>query len=328
MARRKTELGFGARNAAWHDAMLKVSGLTNEALDQKFAMYRADGTKRSDGGGIGTFWGIGRFAYDPAKVHADKATGSKKHMSVYEAVGRDPEFAHINEDIYDQGLWRLLSHPEVSDAELQEIIDTALRRAGLFRPKSGDRQLGRQLLKDKSAFDYAHTEQMQDAFFNWTSWHNVAGLTLLAAFSRESLRLGAFDHISLLQIEFNHCLQAVAFRYGFSRDLERLIHWLAAFRIFSNRWDKDIPNAASRAKALAHFNAERDEQRRRPLSKADFWVEALAVRYHTTYAVYRYAPVPITPQLEWLDQNREKLNKAFKAWDNRQPTDDLFSPLF
>jgi hypothetical protein len=319
---------MGARNAAWHDAMVHVAGLTNEALDLRYAQYRADYSRRDDGGAIGTFWSIGRFAYDPAKVYSEKGTNVKKNMSVYGAVGRDPEFAHINSGIYDQGLWRLLSRPQVADAELQTIITTALRQKGLFRPQDGDRMLGRQFLRDKSAFDYAGPDQMQDAFFSISSWHNVASLTLLAALSREYLRLGAFEYIGLLQFEFEHCLQAVTFKYGFSRSLELLIHWLAAYRIFSNRWDDDIPNDESREHALAKINSDRGEQGQKPLAKYDFWVEALAVRYHGTYAVHRYAPVPMTPQLQWMEDHRARLAQAFKDWDHGQETPDLWSPLF
>jgi len=308
--------------------MVARTKLTNEALDLRYAQYRSDGTTRDDGGGSGTFWSIGRYAYDPAKVHSGKVSKTKKNMSVYEAVGRDPQYAHINADVYDQGLWRLLSRPEVNDAELEDIITTALRRQGLYRPKHEDRILGKQFLKDKSAFYYAGSEEMQNAFFKMTGWHSVAGLTLLAALSREYLRHGMFEHVGLLKFEFEHCLMTVAYQHGFSKDLQLLIQWLANFRIFSNRWDVNIPNAWSRSKALAHFNRVRKEQGQKPLPKPDFWVEALAVRYHTTQLLFKYAPVPSTPQLEWLEQNRERLTDALKAWDYGQDTDDLWSPLF
>lgn len=328
MARLKTELGKGARNVAWHDALVEVTGLTNEALDLEYAKYRADGSERDDGGGRGTFWSIGRYAYDPAKVHSDTGTKTTRNMSVYDAVARDPELARINTDVYDQDLWRLLSRPEVGDAELQSIITRTLRRQGLYRPLNVDRTLGKMFLKDKSAYAYASREQIEDAFYKISSWRNIAGLTLLAALSRERLRVGAFAHIGLLQDEFNFCLEAVAHHYGFSKDLQRLIHWLAAFRVFSNRWDDDIPNDRSRAKALAHINSRRNEQGKRPLKKSDFWVEALAVRYHTTRALYKYAPTPLTPQLKWLDENRIGLSNAIDDWDHQRDTDDLWCPLF
>ncbi|HEV2174061.1 MAG TPA: hypothetical protein VGR71_10855 [Nitrospira sp.] len=330
MARSKTELGMGAGNVAWHDAIVSATGLTDEELDKEYAKYRSNGKERSDGGARGTFWSIGQRAYDPRKTHKPRKSRRKTNMSVFAAVARDPQVAQINADVLEPSLWRLLSRPEVTELELQTIITTTLRREGLYRMQKGDRELGMTFLRDKQPFRFGHPEMLLETYYQFSSWQSISGLTLIAAFSRESLRVGNFRHIDLLRDEFERCLMAVTYRYGFRKDLQVLIRWLAGFRIFSNRWDPDIPNDTTRAIALNTINAKRSGRGEKPLpsDKYNFWVEALAVRYHKTDTLHRYPPTALTPQLEWLDANRDRLNMACKAWDRGQPTDDLFSPLF
>jgi hypothetical protein len=327
MARRRTELGAGAKHVAWHDALVHVTGLTNDALDLKYAVYRADGSRRDDGGALGTFRNIARHGYDPATVHADKKSKSKKNMSVFEAVSRDPDLAFLTADICDQGLWQLLSR-EVGGVELKAIIATALRRQGLFRPLEADRGIGRRFIRDHAVFDYAGNDTMADAYMAITRQGTVGSLTLLAALGRESYRLGIFEYSETLRTEFEFCLMNVTARYGFSKRLDRLIYWLAVLRVFSNRWDEDIPNAWSRQQAMWKINSDRSEKGLQPLTKHEFWVEALALQYHNTAPLYKYAPVPLTPDLEWLEQHRERLHQVLTDWEKTGEADDCFCPLF
>lgn len=329
MARKSTDLGMGAGNVAWHDAIVSATGLSDEELDKKYAIFDVNGTKRLDGGASGVFWSIGNRAFDPRKSYKARQKGYAENMSVYDAVARDPEFARINSDILEPWLWRLLSRPEVTGPELQQIIVMTLRREGLYRPLKGDRELGMVFLKDKRPFRFADQEMLLDAYYLFSSWQNISGLTLLAAFSRESLRVGNFNHIELLRSEFERCLMAVTDDYGFRKDLQILIRWLAQFRIFSNRWDPDIPNDTTRALARNHINAMRDARGEKPLpaDTYNFWVEALAVRYHKTDSLHRFAPTVITPSLAWLEGHREQLVNALRAADRGQDTCDLCSPL-
>lgn len=330
MAKQKIDLAIGARNVAWQCALVAETGLTNEGLDKKYAKYLTGGTKRGDGETLGTFRAIREHACDPKKTYKTKNSGFQERMSVFDAVARDPDLAYVNTEVFDPSLWRLLSRPEISDSELQVIIAKELSLVGLYRPMNGDRQLGKWFLKDKSPFDFAGPDALEKSYRRFSSMESVRGLTLLAASARESLRVGEFRHISFLKDHFEKCLTAVTYNYGFPKELQILIRWLAGFRIFANRWDPDIPNDVSRANALASINARRAENGQKPLSskKYHFWVEAEAIRLHRTQALHKYAPTPLTPEITWLTEHREPLSNALKDWDRYRETKDLWSPLW
>ena len=333
--RPKTDLGLGTRNVAWHDAMLHLTELSNQALDRQYAKFWDDGTERDDGGAKDAFSNIRRFAYDPASSHEkdrvkqiigapnqNPAKIRAKHRPVLEAVALDPVYSYINDEVYHTKFWRLIRLPMITDSELRDIISNQLVHHNLYRLDDIDKRIGRVFLKDKTAFDHATTQQYLDILREITSWHTFDSLTLLGALSREAITHGYFKHIDALRFEFKMSLIHVAFRYGLKKDIEILIGWLAFYRIFMNRWD-EIPDDNTRRQALAYI-----KHSKKPNSQSRFWMDALAVRFHNTSVLFKSPIVRYSPDLIWFEDNYARLVATWNEWDQGMDVMDLSCPLF
>lgn len=136
--------------------------------------------------------------------------------------------------------------------------------------------------------------------------------------AREQAMAFSFEMAQVFHTEFDFCLMNVAWRYGIDREIEKLLGWLAYYRIFSNRWDH-IAEDWSRAEALACINWKRKEQGLKPLKKDHFLVEALAIRYHHNTGVHMHRVVKRTEEIDWLVQNRDSLHAQLKEYDRTHP---------
>lgn len=321
--RPRTSLVKGARNVAWHDALARLTGKSDTELDARYAQHQAGGKLRADGGGRDVFGRISRLAYDPAAVRRPG------NMSVLEAVARDPEFAHVNQ-VYASELWRLLAPPPPSEAKLRDLIDTVLARHGLYRVSgkdpTGDAMAGNTFLKDKQPFRYASKSDYQESIQAISAWMNFDALFLLGALARERLVRGWFQHIESLQSEFEICLMLVINRYGLREKLGKLVGWLAHYRVFANQWD-EIPDEQTREYALRAINSARLEKGHRPIRQIDFWTEALAIRYHNTGHCYRFPIVARTPEIEWLEANRQLLIEQMATIDSHGEVEGIVCPV-
>lgn len=328
MGRPRIPLAEGARNVAWHDAVAAVTKLSDRALDETYANYLSDGGQRADGGRHSVFGRISREAFDPAYVRDDRA------ISVFEAVGRDsdPLISAINRDIYDSLFWRLLTPPPLSESELLSLIDELLAQNDLYRVSGKDPivdiKAGNTFLKDSVPFHYESEIGFDRTVAVIASWETFDGLALLAALTREQLMWGEFANLRMLRQGFNDCLRNTVERYGIRKDIGLLIHWLAYYRVFANRW-KDVPTRETRSIALNRMNYSRLEENKKPIKEITFWVEALALRYHNSERSYRYPIVPKTPPIFWLEANRATLSRQMDEEDSGKEVDGMYyCPIF
>lgn len=326
--RPRISLPDGARNVAWHDAVATTEGKSDKELDETYANYGSDGSQRSDGGRKDVFGRISRNAYDPAHAVGPDA------MSVLEAVERytkEDKVVIASQDVYKSQFWKLLSTPPLSEPELRELIDDLLVRHYLYRVPGENPELdimaGNTFLKEKRPFRYAEGNDLYYSIAEIAAWDSFDGLALLSALSRERLLRGTFEHMEWIKDQFQHSLMRVVDRYNLRKDIQLLIDWLAHYRIFSNRWD-EVPTDETRGHALAHINRIRSAKNKKPAEKVDFWVEALAIRYHNTERCHLYPIVAKMQDLRWLEKNRVLLGEQMVAADSGEIVEGMHCPIF
>lgn len=309
---RKMDIALRGRNVFWHGAVRKWTGLSDEELDREFILKDFKTGAERPIGRPRTFAAIHYRAADPGKIL------NKHGMNLVDLVAQVPKLEETRK-AYLSPMWRLIRPPMPSEQEIQSIIADCLDSEGLYRATDQDALIGKAFLKDKAPFEYVFKEKYRnDLVKEVTANGHIDGLALIGALAREQALAFSFEAAQIFFTEFDFCLMNVAARYGIDVEVEKLIGWLAHFRIFSNRWDQ-IPTAWSRQEALASINWKRKEQGLKPLSAKSFPVAALALRYHHNSGAHQHNVVKRTEEIEWLIRNRERLNAQLKEYDRTHP---------
>lgn len=140
--------------------------------------------------------------------------------------------------------------------------------------------------------------------------HSPGNLSVLEAVARDP--------------EFAHLNEEVY--YGLRKELQLVLDWLTHYRVFANQWD-EVPNDRTRKLAFDSINDERRRNGRKPLRRMDFWTEARAIRYHNTGHCHRYPIVPRTPEIDWLEANREQLIEQMSIVDRGGDVEGMLCPV-
>lgn len=329
--RGRKDIAGRARAVFWYYAVRHLSGLSDEALDRKFVMMGSDGYER----GIGrphAFRRIRVFGADPGYRETRRAAEGLddrpiRDFRLVDVVAREPGLEHTRA-VYESPFWRLITPPAPTLDEIQRIIANLLDAAGLYRATDQDILLGKTFLKDTSPFVTGTKCEKRYATGLMDIGHRgeLDDLALLGALAREAAASYGTYQMERISMEFEFCLQQVKYRYELDTEIQKLIGWLAGYRIFSNRWDP-IPTKETRQLARRYLDSVRKEQGLKPLKHNSFAIDALAVRYHKRSGVHLHPIVEQTTEIKRLIRNRVNWQKKLDRQRAKRlppPCDPLF----
>lgn len=292
------DLAFRVQNWCWYWHIKALSGLSDDALDGRFAKDR-EGSVRTR-----AFYRVRSIGGSPCDTR-----GHRKNRSLFVAVHEDDAqastFASAKAD-YHSVLWELLIQREISPHRLQQIIDALAERLGLTWITPAETSLMMELVEDDEllralGFDTPRRPMLQLL----AAQGDFDSLAFLCALYLEMVAARQLQQALVVAKAVTLCAMRVGVRMNLAPELAGLLERLVEDRVLRNVWLTEMDFLAD-APVTTYRPAPGSEAGRRRQVRS-------FVRWYTSrhrqagHLVEVRTPVADSPILRWIGDNRDRL---------------------
>lgn len=301
--RPQLDLAIRLRNWGWYSMIKAESKLSDDALDARYVPGR--GTERPR-----MFFRIRAGGSSPSEL-----MGYHKGKTIFESVHEGGEFQQAR-SWFESGIWQLLSKPDFSATERAELIQSMLRKWGLYRASPAEIHVGKAVLgDDEPLFETGLTEAYQKAMRYIAVSGSAPAIALLCALYREAHDEFETQIAAALEKGINDAVHAYLKEIPIQKAFKRCFEVLISERILRNRWitESDMPPSNQKA------------TRPQEIRQFFHWYISSG-RNDPPHLKAKMPVVWHTQRVYWYRQNRIKI---YELWNSLPPAewDPEFSPM-